>query len=127
MKSKGFDLARQVEKLKYNALLQTMEVQLNELEVPKDKQFVFDTLRDEIKVRMNFAKYGARQKGLEQYVRMFNQLAFVGTIGFNVASAMVQTAQIPMFVMPMLGARYGYQKSYDELMNASSFRYGCTG
>ena len=127
MKSKGFDLARQVEKLKYNALLQTMEVQLNELEVPKDKQFVFDTLRDEIKVRMNFAKYGARQKGLEQYVRMFNQLAFVGTIGFNVASAMVQTAQIPMFVMPMLGARYGYQKSYDELMNASSFVTGARG
>ena len=127
MKSKGFDLARQVEKLKYNALLQTMEVQLNELEVPKDKQFVFDTLRDEIKVRMNFAKYGARQKGLEQYVRMFNQLAFVGTIGFNVASAMVQTAQIPMFVMPMLGARYGYQKSYDELMNASSFVMGARG
>lgn len=127
MKSKGFDLARQVEKLKYNALLQTMEVQLNELEVPKDNQFMFDTLRDEIKVRMNFAKYGAKQKGLEQYVRMFNQLAFVGTIGFNVASAMVQTAQIPMFVMPMLGARYGYQKTYDELMNASSFVIGARG
>jgi len=127
MKSKGFDLARQVEKLKYNALIQTMEVQLNELEVPKENQFVFDTLRDEIKVRMNFAKYGARQKGLERYVRMFNQLAFVGTIGFNVASAMVQTAQIPMFVMPMLGARYGYQKAYDELMNASSFVTGARG
>jgi hypothetical protein len=127
MKSKGFDLARQVEKLKYNALIQNMEVQLNELEQPKDKQFEFDTLRDEIKVRMKFAKYGADQKGVERYVRMFNQLAFVGTIGFNVASAMVQTAQIPMFVMPMLGARYGYQKSYDELMNASSFVMGARG
>ena len=127
MKSKGFDLARQVEKLKYNALIQNMEVQLNELEQPKDKQFEFDTLREEIKVRMEFAKYGARQKGLEQYVRMFNQLAFVGTIGFNVASAMVQTAQIPMFVMPMLGARYGYQKAYDELMTAASFVTGARG
>ena len=127
MKSKGFDLARQVEKLKYNALIQNMEVQLNELEQPKDKQFEFDTLREEIKVRMEFAKYGARQKGLERYVRMFNQLAFVGTIGFNVASAMVQTAQIPMFVMPMLGARYGYQKAYDELMTAASFVTGARG
>jgi len=127
MKSKGFDLARQVEKLKYNALIQNMEVQLNELEQPKDKQFEFDTLREEIKVRMEFAKYGAKQKGLERYVRMFNQLAFVGTIGFNVASAMVQTAQIPMFVMPMLGARYGYQKAYDELMTAASFVTGARG
>ncbi len=123
MKSKGFDLGRQVEKLKYNALIQSMEVRLNELEVPAD-DFRFNTISEEIKVRMNFAKYGAKMKGVERYVRMFNQLAFVGTIGFNVASAMVQTAQTPMFTYPMLGARYGYKKAYNEIMHATSFVTG---
>ena len=127
LKSKGFDLGRQVEKLKYNALLQSMERDLNELESPKGDNFQFDTLREEIKVRMNFAKYGAQNKRTEQFVRMFNQLAFVGTIGFNVASAMVQTAQTPMFTYPMLGARYGYKKAYDEILNASSLVTGARG
>ena len=126
MKSKGFDLGRQVEKLKYNALIQSMEVRLNELEVPS-KDFLFKTIREEVKVRMNFAKYGAKMKGVERYVRTFNQLAFVGTIGFNVASAMVQTAQTPMFTYPMLGARYGYKKTYNEIMNATSFVTGARG
>ena len=126
MKSKGFDLGRQVEKLKYNALIQSMEVRLNELEVPS-KDFRFNTIREEVKVRMNFAKYGAKMKGVERYVRTFNQLAFVGTIGFNVASAMVQTAQTPMFTYPMLGARYGYKKTYNEIMNATSFVTGARG
>jgi hypothetical protein len=126
MKSKGFDLGRQVEKLKYNALIQSKEVQLNELEVPSS-DFLFNTIRDEIKIRMEFAKYGAKMKGVERYVRTFNQLAFVGTIGFNVASAMVQTAQTPMFTYPMLGARYGYKNAYNEIMNATSFVTGARG
>ena len=126
MKTKGFDLGRQVEKLKYNALIQSMEVRLNEIEVPAE-DFTFNTIRDEIKVRMNFAKYGAKNKGIERYVRTFNQIAFVGTIGFNVASAMVQTAQTPMFTYPMLGARYGYRKTYDEIMKATSFVTGARG
>ncbi len=89
--------------------------------------FLFNTIREEIKIRMNFAKYGAKMKGVERYVRTFNQLAFVGTIGFNVASAMVQTAQTPMFTYPMLGARYGYKNAYNEIMNATSFVTGARG
>ena len=127
LKSKGFDLGRQIEKLRYNALLQSMEADLNELEAPKDKNFQFNTLREEMKVRMNFAKYGARDKAVEKYVRTFNQLAFIGTIGFNTASAMIQTVQIPMFVFPMLGARYGYKQAYDEILNATSIVTGARG
>ena len=140
MKSKGYDLASQVEQLKYNALIQSMEVRLTDLEVPDykgasawigglgaGKDFQFNTIREEIKIRMNFAKYGAGMKKIERYVRTFNQLAFVGTIGFNAASAMVQLAQTPMFTYPMLGARYGYKKTYNEIMHATSFVTGARG
>jgi len=140
MKSKGYDLASQVEQLNYNALIQSMEVRLTGLEVPDykgasawigglgaGKDFQFNTIREEIKIRMNFAKYGAGMKKIERYVRTFNQLAFVGTIGFNAASAMVQLAQTPMFTYPMLGARYGYKKTYNEIMHATSFVTGARG
>ena len=127
MKSKAFDLGRQIEKLKYTALLQSLEVDLNALQPPKTDNFVFSTLRDEMRVRMNFAKYGAENKSVEKYVRTANQSAFLMTLGGNVSSAMVQLAQMPMFVFPMLGARYGYKQSYDEIMNASSIVTGARG
>lgn len=160
MKTKGFDLGRQVEKLKYNALIQDMEVELNDVPVSKNPgtateltglakkiknlgtatglsslakktkssdDFIFKTIRKETKIRMNFAKYGANMKGIERYVRTFNQTAFLGTIGFNTASAMVQLAQTPMFTYQMLGPRYGYKKAYNEIMNAASIVTGARG
>ena len=125
MKSKGYDLGRQIEKLKYSARIQIMEADLDELKPPKNNDdFRFNTIREEIRLRMKFAKYGANMKSIERYVRTFNQLAFVGTIGFNTSSAMVQMAQTPLFTYPMLGARYGYKKAYNELMNATKLVTG---
>ena len=124
IKSKGFDLARQVAKLEYGAQIQQLEADMNELKSPKTDNTKFKMLQNELATRMKFARTGARFKDLEAYVRTANQLAFVGTIGFNVASAMVQTAQIPMFVMPMLGAEHGYKASYDAILNASNIVTG---
>jgi hypothetical protein len=124
IKSKGFDLARQVAKLEYGAQIQQLEADMNELKGPKTGNTKFKMLQNELATRMKFARTGARFKDLEAYVRTANQLAFVGTIGFNVASAMVQTAQIPMFVMPMLGAEHGYKASYDAILNASNIVTG---
>ena len=124
IKSKGFDLARQIAKMEYGAQIQQLEADMNEIARPKTDNAQFDMLKDELAVRMNFARTGAKNKDLEAYVRTANQLAFVGTIGFNVASAMVQTAQVPMFVMPMLGAEHGYKASYNAILNASSIVTG---
>lgn len=124
LKSKGFDLARQIAKMEYGAQIQQLEADMNELKGPKTDNTKFKMLQNELATRMNFARTGARFKDLEAYVRTANQLAFVGTIGFNVASAMVQTAQIPMFVMPMLGAEHGYKASYDAILNASNIVTG---
>ena len=124
LKSKGFDLARQVAKMEYGAQIQQLEADMEEIKGPKTDNAKFNTLKGELATRMKFARTGAKNKDLEAYVRTANQLAFVGTIGFNVASAMVQTAQIPMFVMPMLGAEHGYKASYDAILNASNIVTG---
>jgi len=126
MKTKGFDLARQIEKLKYTAQFQQLEAELAEVqgEPPQGADYKFNQIADQLQTRINFAKYGAKNKGVEQFVRFANQTAFVYTLGGNVASAAVQLFQTPMFTFPMLGARYGYQKTYDEIMNASSIVTG---
>lgn len=126
MKTKGFDLARQIEKLKYTAQFQQLEAELAEVQgdPPQGADYKFNQIADQIQTRINFAKYGAKNKGTEQFVRFANQTAFIYTLGGNVASAAVQLFQTPMFTYPMLGARYGYQKTYDEIMNASSIVTG---
>ncbi|HMA78790.1 MAG TPA: PLxRFG domain-containing protein [Candidatus Paceibacterota bacterium] len=40
-----------------------------------------------------------------------NQVGFIGTIGFNLSSAIVNGSQIPLIIMPMLGAKYGIKES----------------
>ena len=126
MKTKGFDLARQVVKLKYTAQFQQLEAELAEVRAkpPQGADYKFNQIGEQLQTRIEFAKYGARNKGVEEYVRFANQTAFVWTLGGNIASAAVQLFQMPMFVFPMLGARYGYQKTYDEIMSASDIVTG---
>ena len=126
MKTKGFDLARQIDKLKYTAVFQQLETELAEVrgDPPQGADYKFNQIADQLENYMRFAKYGAKNKGAEKFVRFANQTAFIYTLGFNVASAAVQLFQTPMFTYPMLAARYGYQKTYDEIMEASSIVTG---
>ena len=73
---------------------------------------------NDLKARMKFAVSGAEYKKAEGIARLANQLAFVGTIGFNTASAIVQTAQIPMVVMPMMMAKYGVRPTLQAMYRA---------
>ena len=40
-----------------------------------------------------------------------NRIAFMMTIGLNASSAIVNLSQVPLFMYPMLGGKYGYGKS----------------
>jgi hypothetical protein len=126
IKTKGFDLGRQIVKLEYSAKIQNLEKQLNEIEIPKNDN-EFGPMKKEIMGRMRFAIGGARFKNFERYVRAANQSAFVMTLGFNVSSAMVQLAQVPMFAYPMLAARYGYRNTAAELHKAAALVTGARG
>jgi F0F1-type ATP synthase membrane subunit b/b' len=125
MKTKGFDLARQIERMRYTGKIKDLENQLADKDIaPREGQeSQLNEVRRELVMRTEFARLGSNNP-LEFLARNANQLAFVYTIGFNAASAMVQLAQVPMFVYPMLGAKYGYDNTQAEIMRASNIVMG---
>tara|TARA_Y100000385_G_scaffold271010_1_gene310567 strand:+ start:1531 stop:8238 length:6708 start_codon:yes stop_codon:yes gene_type:complete len=125
IKVKGFSLGQQIERLGFNAKVQQLEAEVGEVPAlsPK-KQYILKELKDDLVKRMEFSTSGAKYKEFEGVVRVANQLAFVGTIGLNTASAMVNTSQIPLFVLPMLGGEHGYRASASAISDAASLVTG---
>ena len=120
IKTKGFSLGQQIERLGFNARVQQLEAEVEEVpNISAQKQYQLKALKDDLLKRMNFSTSGARFKEFEGVVRVANQLAFVGTIGFNTASAMVNTSQIPLFVFPMLSGEHGIKNSYQAINDAT--------
>lgn len=74
--------------------------------------------KQELVDRAEFARMGAKHKGVERVVRFANQMAFMATIGFNPSSAAVNLSQIPLFVYPYIGAQYGYDKAGTAIKRA---------
>jgi hypothetical protein len=134
MKSKAYDLAGQTEKLKYAAVLRSLEREIVEQVTPEGgakaksrlgktaqaTRASFEDVKDELLNRSKFAREGAERKDLEAYGRRLNQTAFIFTIGFNVSSALVNLSQVPLFVMPFLGGKYGYKETGIAVKEAGS-------
>ena len=126
---KSYDLGRQTERLVHGKIIQDIEKQIYDLGTPdpaamKAKSFVgkgsealtasFISVRDELLLRGSFA----RNPPSEPLIKLTNQFAFIYTIGFNVSSAIVNLSQVPLFVMPYLGARYGYKETMSDITTA---------
>jgi hypothetical protein len=124
IKTKGFDLGNQIEKLKFSGIMQNVLSDLDKVgktEIGKfdpREQWTLTQSIEDLQGRIRFAMSGAKYKEVEGFVRVANQLAFVGTIGFNAASAIVQTAQVPMVVMPMMMAKYGVRPTLQAMYRA---------
>jgi len=130
MKTKGFDLARQIERMRYLGRIQDLEGQLadKDIKAREGQESQLNEIREELILRTEFAKFGSDSKlfgiPIEGAARTVNQIAFVYTIGANAASAAVQLFQLPMFTYPMLGAIYGYDNTQAEMMRASRIVMG---
>ena len=129
LKSKAFDLGRQTARLEYGARLSKVTSDINDRyetlskkggqerkpvtagSLLQQRQYSIEAIKNELVSRANFARSGATAKTLEEAVRRFNQTAFIYTIGFNASSAIVNLSQIPLFVLPYLGGKYGYDNS----------------
>ena len=126
--TKAYDLGRQIVRLDYSARIQKV---LNEIAnatpdpaAMKAKSFTgkgtealtasFDSVQKELLERGQFA----RNPPSEPLTKKANQFAFIYTIGFNVSSAIVNLSQVPLFVMPYLGARYGLKETATDITTA---------
>ena len=120
IRTKGFDLARQVVQIEYGGRISGIRSEINNVERPKDvDEKVFADLQAHMDGVANFAINGAKKKGMEKFVKNANQVAFIYTIGFNVSSALVNLSQIPLVVLPYLSSRHGLGASTKAITNAS--------
>jgi hypothetical protein len=121
LRTKGYDLAVQAQKLNSASEIRLIEQQIENMKQPADvPDRVFEDMKAELLGRARFARQGAKNKTIEDVGRRLNQVAFVYTIGFNASSALVNFSQIPLFVMPYLGAKYGYKDVTKQMGNAMS-------
>ena len=122
MDSKGHDLSSQIEKMKSSAVIRALEKEVNDTKRPANIDLgTFNKVRDELLNRAQFARTGATNKTTEKLAQRSNQLAFIYTIGFNASSALVNLSQIPLVVMPFLGAKFGYAETSMAMARASKF------
>ena len=115
---KGFNLGRDVVKLKYSAEISGIEADINAIATENGNNKYMQNLARELTLRSKFARQGANYKELEKWFKNANQGAFLYTIGFNVSSAIVNLSQIPLFVYPYLGAEYGLANAGKAISNA---------
>lgn len=114
LKTKAFDLARQVERLRYSAKIRDLQDRIQEENATRltdENKFIVD----ELQKRADFA----RTPPGDSLAQAANRAAFVFTIGFNASSALVNLSQLPMFVYPMFGGKYGYGATGRAIKNAS--------
>jgi len=114
LRTKAYDLGRQVERLRYSAKIRSLMdkiIEDNKPNITDENKYIID----ELDARADFA----RNPPKDSIAQAANRAAFVWTIGFNASSAVVNLSQLPMFVYPMLSGKYGYGATGRAIKNAS--------
>jgi hypothetical protein len=114
LRTKGFDIGRQTARMLNSAKIAKIQKELAEETIQfkiDDEGDARNRVQDELQTRGNFA----RNPPPDHVASMANRLAFIGTIGFNVSSAVVNLSQIPLMFYPILGGRYGYKEANSAL------------
>jgi hypothetical protein len=140
--TKTFQLGRQISRLayttEYQKLMTKMEDEFNEPVLYKTGDVIpagkkvgdvkQDAIKfgpnskaaklviDEMKKRISFAK----NPPADSLFANLNRIAFIGTIGFNASSAIVNASQVPLMMYPILSGKYGINESTSELYKASA-------
>ena len=79
----------------------------------------------ELQKRVDFA-INPPSNLLERSAQFANRVAFLGTIGFNVSSTVVNFGQVPMVVLPFLSAKVGFNRARTNIKTALNL-YGASG
>ena len=119
-KEKGYDIGRQVVRMKYGQKLREIEDGLAEDFKAQGSPEEATLYVEELQKRAAFARTPPR----DFYMRAAstaNRIAFLGTIGFNFSSAVVNATQIPLMFQPILGGKYGQKEAMKAIHKAGSF------
>jgi hypothetical protein len=127
-RQKAYNMASQVERMRYSKHIDDVMAKIREEHAAIAQKTTKDTrhlnqIYNELQARAQFAKNPPSDK----VAATLNRLAFMGTIGFSVSSALVNGSQIPLFFAPMLTGKYGLKANTaifhaGRLITASGFK-----
>jgi len=122
---KAYNLASQTERMRYSQNIDDVMAELkNEYQALSDASnegsMGAKRIFEELALRAQFAKNPPPDK----LAAGLNRVAFLGTIGFNVSSAVVNMSQIPLMMQPLLGGTYGQANAAKAIGNATKLWYG---
>ena len=125
MKQKAYDLGRQVERLRSAAKIRQISYGKDGKDGEDGIQGQFGSgenklIIEELLERARFAT----NPPADNLARNANRLAFLGTIGFNASSALVNLSQIPLVVVPFLSGKYGFNESMKATKDAYKMIFG---
>ena len=104
LRMKTFSLSRQLSNMEYGQKFEKLRTEIKDYvrSQGNDEQAV--QMMDELDARIDYAI----SPNVPQWSKLATSFGFNMTLGFNVSSAIVNLAQIPLVVMPYLGGKYGY-------------------
>ena len=107
LENKAYSLASQSAKLESAAKIRAVVNDIEAIAKEENNQNVTAVADVLVNEHARFATKGANNKGLEEYFKKANQIAFIYTLGLNFSSALVNLSQIALFAAPMMAPRYG--------------------
>ncbi len=111
---KTFDLGRQIARFEFAPKFSRIRAKLDE-DFSKNRSAYAKIFADEIEERLKFAL----DPPPDGYAAAANRLAFLGTIGFNTSSSIVNLSQIQLMFVPILSGKYGFTDANIALGNAT--------
>ena len=107
LRNKTYNMSRQLTNIEYGAKLEAARKEMMEQVKANGSQEQDVEYMEEFNKRIDFAI----SPNIPMWSRALTSAGFAMTLGFNVSSAVVQLAQVPIVVLPYLGGRYGYGAS----------------
>lgn len=118
LENKGYALASQSAKLESAAKIRAITNDITKISKEANDENVKAAADVLVNEHAKFATKGANNKGLEDYFKKANQIAFIYTLGLNFSSALVNLSQIPLFAIPMMAPRYGLDNALPAFKKA---------
>ena len=131
-RDKAYDLSRQVVRLEYAQKIRTQLTNIDNQINPESPELRIEgvsraslakVIREETESRAEFA-INPPNTFWARFARGANRFAFMGTLGFNVSSAIVNLFQIPMVVVPFMAGKTSYKDALQHTGTAMKFVFG---
>ena len=115
LRTKTFSLSRQLSNMEYGQKFEKLRTEIKDYVRSQGNQEEAVQYMSEIDARIDYAI----SPNVPQWSKLATSFGFNMTLGFNISSAIVNLAQVPLVVMPYLGGKYKYGVTATAIGRAS--------